>query len=92
MKLFLKDRVPSNYNRATWVDIISQVERQVNDLSEGRVSAYHGQATAAPTTGSWVRGDWQKNSLPSPSGWFGWICVESGTPGTWKQFGLIDIN
>lgn len=84
MKLHLRDRVPSDYNRATWVDIVSHIERQVNDVSEGRGSAYHGRASSAPTTGEWVRGDMIKNSLPSPSGFAFFICVESGSPGTWK--------
>lgn len=91
MKLNLKDRIPANYNRATWVDILSQLERQVNDLSEGRVSAYHGVLSVdqLPTTGNFVRGDWVKNRLPSPSGYFGFVVVES-SPLTWKGFGLIE--
>ena len=81
--------IPHNYDRARWHDILTSVVRQVDDLTEGRSSAYHGVMDAPPTSGSWVRGDWIKNRLPSPSGMFGWICVESGTPGTWKGFGLI---
>lgn len=39
--------------------------------------------TAAPTSGTWTRGDrvWHKN--PSAGGTPGWVCIASGTPGTW---------
>lgn len=41
-------------------------------------------ASAAPTTGTWVRGDVAWNTLPSASGPPGWVCTADGTPGTWK--------
>ncbi len=40
--------------------------------------------TAAPTTGKWVRGAIIWNSSPSLGAPPGWVCVTSGTPGTWK--------
>ena len=45
--------------------------------------------TAAPTTGSWLRGDIVDNTNPSAGGVLGWVCVASGTPGTWVPFGAI---
>ena len=39
--------------------------------------------TAAPTVGYWRRGDICWNTEPSASGVPGWVCVTSGTPGTW---------
>jgi hypothetical protein len=45
--------------------------------------------TVAPTTGNWVRGDVVHNHSPVAGGFAGWICVTSGTPGTWKEFGAI---
>ena len=48
-----------------------------------------GTRTAAPTTGTWARGDIVWNSAPSASGFIGWVCVTAGTPGTWKTFGAI---
>lgn len=45
--------------------------------------------TAAPTTGTWNRGDEVENSSPSASGYKGWICVTGGSPGTWKGYGAI---
>lgn len=46
--------------------------------------------TAAPTGGAWVAGDICYNSEPSAGGSVGWVCVTSGTPGTWKGFGVIE--
>jgi hypothetical protein len=46
--------------------------------------------TAAPTTGTWVRGDIIWNVNPSAAGKVGFVCVTGGTPGTWKPFGAID--
>lgn len=49
----------------------------------------HTAASAAPTTGTWQRGEVIWNNSPSAGGYVGWVCVTSGTPGTWKQFGAI---
>lgn len=46
--------------------------------------------TAAPTTGSWGRGEKRYNTQPSAGGFVGWVCVTAGTPGTWKGFGAIE--
>ncbi len=45
---------------------------------------------AIPTAGTCVKGDIAFNNNPSPGGYAGWICTTSGTPGTWKGFGLIE--
>ena len=45
--------------------------------------------TAAPTTGTWTRGDILWDTAPSAGGTIGWVCTTSGTPGTWKTFGAI---
>lgn len=50
---------------------------------------YRGLDSAAPTTGSWLQGDIVWNTAPTSGGYAGWICTASGTPGTWKTFGLI---
>jgi hypothetical protein len=42
-----------------------------------------------PTTGSYYRGDIIYITIPLVSGYIGWVCTASGTPGTWKGFGLI---
>lgn len=45
--------------------------------------------TAAPTTGTWSRGDIIYNVAPSAGGFIGWVCTAAGAPGTWKTFGAI---
>jgi len=49
-------------------------------------------STTAPTTGNWSVGDMVRNTSPSELGSggskyviIGWVCVTSGTPGTWKE-------
>ena len=46
-------------------------------------------ASAAPTVGTWARGDIVWHSEPSAGGTVGWVCTTAGTPGTWKTFGNI---
>lgn len=72
---------------------------QVNQLTEGRLSAVTNATTAAPTTGSHAQGDFVRNSAPSELGAaaskyviFGWICVTGGTPGTWVQARFLTGN
>lgn len=48
------------------------------------------EMTAAPTTGTWAKGDIVYNSNPTAGGKIGWVCITAGTPGTWKAFGTID--
>jgi Pectate lyase superfamily protein len=45
--------------------------------------------TIFPTTGTYNKGDLIYNTNPTPGGFIGWICITSGTPGTWKGFGSI---
>jgi hypothetical protein len=45
--------------------------------------------TAAPTAGTWLRGDIVWDIAPSSGGSIGWVCTSAGTPGTWKTFGDI---
>jgi hypothetical protein len=65
-------------------DVIGQIARQVNGVSEGTAAAIHNARTAAPTTGTWGLGDFLRNATPSGGApVFGWLCVAAGTPGTW---------
>ena len=45
--------------------------------------------TLIPTEGVYKKGDIIWNSNPAPSGFIGFVCIESGTPGLWKSFGTI---
>lgn len=45
--------------------------------------------TAAPSTGTWARGDIVWNSQPSALGTPGWICTTAGSPGTWSAMASL---
>lgn len=49
-----------------------------------------GVADGVPTKGNYNKGDILYNTEPTPGNWVGWICIEGGTPGTWKAFGAIE--
>jgi hypothetical protein len=72
--------------------ILTNVIEQVNGLTEGQVSAVQNANTAPPTTGTYQKGDFIRNSAPAELGAAGskyvitgWICAAAGTPGTWLQ-------
>ena len=43
-----------------------------------------------PTDGTFNNGDIVYNSNVTAGGYIGWVCIESGTPGVWKRFGVIE--
>jgi hypothetical protein len=46
-------------------------------------------ASQAPSTGVWTKGDIAWNSQPEDTGFIGWVCITGGRPGVWKPFGYI---
>jgi len=62
----------------------------VGGLQSGITSMYP-SAAAAPTSGTYTQGYIVYNSNPIAGANVGWICVVGGTPGTWKQFGVIEV-
>ncbi|EPV0628775.1 hypothetical protein ACV1FS_004058 [Citrobacter koseri] len=48
-----------------------------------------GEAGAQPSSGTWKVGDIIRTATPVASGQEGWICISTGSPGTWKGFGSI---
>lgn len=53
-------------------------------------SIKHSYGIALPTTGTGTVGDIVYRETPFPNGYIGYVCVTSGTPGVWKNFGKID--
>lgn len=45
--------------------------------------------SSAPNSGSYQLGDIVWNNNPVPTGYIGWVCIKTGSPGIWKNFGLI---
>lgn len=76
-----------------------QIAQQVNALSEGQIAASYNARTSPPTTGSYSAGDEIKNSAPAELGIAtakyvvrSWICIASGTPGTWVPGRVLTGN
>jgi hypothetical protein len=61
--------------------------RVVTTFSDAATAIAH--MTAAPSTGTWGRGDIVWNSTPSAAGTPGWVCTAAGTPGTWKAMAVV---
>ena len=96
MKLNKIPRKPVDADTELWY---RQIAQQVNALSEVAISANYNAQTAAPTTGTWAKGDEIKNSDPSELGAAsskyvirGWQCLVGGTPGTWVQMRYLTGN
>ena len=47
--------------------------------------------SAAPTTGSWTAGSQVLAIAPAAGAAPGWVCVASGTPGTWKAMAPLAV-
>lgn len=71
----------------------------VNLLTDGRITGTNNATTAAPTAGPYAQGDFVRNSAPTEAGGagskyvvLGWVCVASGTPGTFVQCRALTGN
>lgn len=79
--------------------LLRDIAIQVNAASEGFLQGATNATTSAPTSGTYQRGDFVRNSAPSEAGAggskyviFGWICTTAGTPGTWKECRFLTGN
>lgn len=84
-------------------DSSSTQNTQINNLTQSsydqglRIGAIESQfaghafvyGTEAPLDGTWGQGDIVWNSAPVAGGTPGWVCVSSGTPGTWKAMASL---
>ena len=66
-------------NLMTKVTVIDNIRQKLYDTR-----------TSVPTTGYWEQGQKVYNRTPSIGGNVGWVCIESGTPGIWAPFGIIE--
>lgn len=48
--------------------------------------------TEAPTTGYYDAGSIRWNSAPEEGGNIGWVCTVAGSPGTWRTWGVINVE
>ena len=65
------------------------VVRSMGVATASKADIVHVVRDAAPTTGTWVRGDYCKNSTPTVGSPKGWYCTVNGTPGTWVSEGNL---
>ena len=79
--------------------LIGKIAQQVNAITEGQAAAVHNAATAAPTVGTFAQGDFVKKSDPVEAGSagskyvvIGYLCVASGTPGTFVECRCLTGN
>jgi len=63
-----------------------RVLKGVHRLTTPNIVAY---GTAVPTVGKWLDGDRVINSQPAAAGAPEWVCTTTGTPGTWKAYGVV---
>jgi hypothetical protein len=93
-KLSSPARLGEQYKKSDLYKILTDIDNQVNNLSEGRVSASYNAVTAIPTSSvvSYARGDkvWKSNVTVQGTALsqyvvIGWVCTASGTPGTWVE-------
>jgi hypothetical protein len=94
MRLAVSQRVQPQYNLQTMAAVLRDIETQLNQLSEGRVTAVTNARAAVPSgaTQPYQVGDFVKNSTPSEvtAGGLsyvnlGWVNTVAGLPGTWEE-------
>ena len=81
------------------VPLLRSIAIKLHQLGDGLLQGRDDVRTAAPTSGTWARGDQITNSQPAELGAAGsryvitgWICVTGGTPGTWLQMRTLTGN
>ncbi len=67
-------------------DLFRDTAQQVNDLSDGRINASTSALSSVPTSGTWKKGDFVRNTSPTEAGSagskyvvIGWIRITSGS-------------
>lgn len=100
-KLVLDLKVPAEYNKADFAQIIRAICQQVNTLSEGRISARYQAQISSPVSVAADVGDmvWDSNATvtgsvaPGVAASYvriGWVCtVESPTNATWQEMRVL---
>jgi hypothetical protein len=100
-RLFLEQYLQKEYDFALMAELMRAVEDQINRIAEGRIYANYNAAIAAPTgdTVAYQIGDKVWNLTPTELGSanskymiVGWMCVASGSPGTWREMRVLTGN
>lgn len=76
-------------SRATGTGTIDPSSNTVANCVTAFIGDYIPFYAAAPTTGTWAKGDFVHDITAGSAGYARRVCTVAGTPGTWKQEGLI---
>ena len=100
-KLVLDLKVPSDYKRSDFAEIIRLICQQVNTLSEGRITARYQAQASVPSSVAADVGDcmWDNNATvrasvaPGVAASYvrlGWVCTaESPTNAIWQEIRVL---
>lgn len=86
MRINPENRLPQQYDQGVLARLLKDFATQLNLLSEGFLTASHNAQSSMPTSGSYAKGDFVKNSNPVEQGTLGfkyyidgWKRLTSGT-------------
>lgn len=100
-KLVLEFKVPNDYKKSDFTEIIRTICQQVNTLSEGRISGRYQAQSSVPSSVAAQVGDIVWHSQPTVVGsvapgiaasyvLLGWVCTgESTTNATWQEMRVL---
>ena len=84
---------PSNISNTQFNKLIRNKYTNPYKNNDAFVSYVNGnkviRSSEVPKTGTWNIGDVVYNTNFSTNNFIGWVCTESGTPGTWRRFGTL---
>jgi hypothetical protein len=97
-RLNLINRITDAYNRQALKENFTAIQNQLNNLSEGRITATYNAQNSVPTTGQFNVGDFVPNKdiqeLGAPGSKYvirGWVCSDSD-PLTFLQCRFLTGN
>ena len=98
MRLNLNNRIPAQYDVQTFAKLFTDIQSQLNALSEGQLVGRYNATTSAPTAGTYAIGDIVYNSTPSEAGsspnkyiLLAWQCT-AVSPLTFKELRCLTGN
>jgi len=98
MKLNSTPKVPHQYERSRFIDILLGIESQVNALAEGRLQGRHYTGTETPASSAMAAAVsdivWNSNltvqgTVGAQYVIVGWGCTAPGTPGVWRDLRFL---
>lgn len=78
-----------NISGATIIEA-NVIDRSKMSLLKGISLHAYETGTTAPTAGNHTIAEVVYNSSPASGSPVGWVCIATGNPGTWKEFGTIN--